>query len=136
MTNENGLQQYTCPDCGAVGANRRKHKSPYCHVCPSRVLMKKSNNGRILEEIEKEEPRISKEQHKRIRDAQRHLKGYPNFLWFCSAVINDADCHSFTVYARDAEQALERVKEALKKAGVEYRELWEPTRKRTNWEKI
>lgn len=39
--------QYTCPDCGAVGAHPKTMKPPYCHKCEYRVVMKPSNNGEI-----------------------------------------------------------------------------------------
>lgn len=44
-------QQYTCPDCGAVGAHPKELPPPYCHVCDYKVKMKPSSNGRIIEEV-------------------------------------------------------------------------------------
>jgi len=39
-------KQYTCPDCGVVGAGPF---GPYfCHICKDRVVMKESHNGKII----------------------------------------------------------------------------------------
>lgn len=43
-------QQYTCPDCGAVGAHPKKLAAPLCHKCKYKAVMKKSRNGVIIEE--------------------------------------------------------------------------------------
>lgn len=37
--------QYTCPDCGAIGASNYK---PLCHICNYKVYMEKSINGKII----------------------------------------------------------------------------------------
>ena len=42
--------QYTCPDCGSVGAS---DYVPLCHVCDYNVLMKPSSNGRLLSKNER-----------------------------------------------------------------------------------
>lgn len=50
-------QQYRCPDCGAGGGHPKELKAPLCHVCEYKVTMKKSCNGKIIEDkIEMEKP--------------------------------------------------------------------------------
>lgn len=39
--------QYTCPVCGHIGGNS-VNREPFCDKCEYRVLMKKSNNGKII----------------------------------------------------------------------------------------
>lgn len=46
----NTNQQYTCPECGSIGAHPKPLKAPLCHKCEYKVEMKPSHNGKILEE--------------------------------------------------------------------------------------
>lgn len=39
--------QYTCPKCGAIGANP-SDMQPLCHVCDFKVFMLPSHNGKII----------------------------------------------------------------------------------------
>jgi len=71
-----------------------------------------------------------------LQDIQTYLRGYPNYLWFCSVRLSDTDYFSFTVYAPDSRKALERVKKALKKFGLVYMDIGRPYRQRTHWRKV
>lgn len=44
------MQQYTCPECGVIGAHPTTLPAPFCHVCVSRIKMKPSHNGRIIKD--------------------------------------------------------------------------------------
>lgn len=43
----NWLQQFTCPDCGRIGAGTPGPNLPLCDVCDYKVEMRPSNNGKI-----------------------------------------------------------------------------------------
>jgi len=51
-TTMNDMQQYTCLDCGKIGASDKNAKPPLCHVCDYDVLMQKSHNGKIIKEAD------------------------------------------------------------------------------------
>lgn len=69
----------------------------------------------------------------KIQDAQTDLRGYPNFLWFCPVRLTEESYFSFSVFARDAEQAKSRTRKALREHGIEYMEIAKPYRTRTHW---
>ena len=45
------MQQYTCPECSQGGAHWADSPAPLCHKCDYKVTMKKSHNGKIIEEV-------------------------------------------------------------------------------------
>ena len=49
------MQQYTCPECGHVGASSIDLSiPPLCDKCDYSVIMEKSHNGKIQEPVKNE----------------------------------------------------------------------------------
>ncbi len=55
MIGFNERQQYTCPDCGRIGASSMNTPAPLCDRCDYMVTMRKSHNGRVIEHATEKE---------------------------------------------------------------------------------
>lgn len=59
--------QYTCPECGAIGAS---NYIPLCHICDYDVEMKPSHNGKILIQEKETKPVAKACKNYKLRDTE------------------------------------------------------------------
>ena len=50
MSSREDRYQYTCPECGHIGAHPKYLPAPKCDKCNYMVVMQKSLNGKIIDE--------------------------------------------------------------------------------------